>query len=128
MKPWHDKALALRKDGAHPKEIAHQLGMSLDAVRWVLNENGEREKTRKRAALSRAGATKIVRARNVGLHAVREHRVIAEPGRDNGVRKSAICGLAAKFVAGSIDRQEFNRLLASQYPPRSASSGAGERG
>jgi hypothetical protein len=47
--PWHDEANQLRKSGMMPRVIAHTLSRKVDAVRWVLNENNEQERTRERA-------------------------------------------------------------------------------
>lgn len=43
---WHAEALRMRRDGMIPTEIGRALGRSSSTVYWVLDENGEREKSR----------------------------------------------------------------------------------
>ncbi|HKI16083.1 MAG TPA: hypothetical protein VKA12_13965 [Roseiarcus sp.] len=53
-KPWHVEAKRLRAEGFSFVAIAARLGKSPPGIRWVLDENGEREATRERARRSQA--------------------------------------------------------------------------
>ena len=50
---WHSEAKALRGSGVDPQVIADRLDKSITMVRWVLDENGERDATRERVRLAR---------------------------------------------------------------------------
>lgn len=52
-KPWHNDCTRLRAEGMDPIGIARRLGKSIGMVRWVLDENNERQAARERASQSR---------------------------------------------------------------------------
>ena len=52
-KAWHAEVKRLRADGFSVNAICGKVGRQHQSVRWVLDENGEREKTRQRALRSR---------------------------------------------------------------------------
>lgn len=61
-KPWHAEAKRLRAGGLGVLAIALAIGKSPPAVRWCLDEHGERETTRQRARRSRAGINRTYSA------------------------------------------------------------------
>ncbi|MBX9760661.1 MAG: hypothetical protein K2Y29_17915 [Beijerinckiaceae bacterium] len=92
---WHAEVKELRAGGMHPVEIARTVGKSITAVRWVLDENGEREATRER----------VRRGRNKVVGKVRQVAARKSPARIDTL------ALARLFAAGQIDRSELSRRL-----------------
>lgn len=108
MKPWHAEALLLRSKGMNKLDIAKQLGRGIHAVKWCLNENGERERDKRRTVAFR-------KARASGEVC---RRPIAEPVKVNIVRQQSIMELARLHVEGMLDLTEFTHRLRQQYEVR----------
>jgi IS30 family transposase len=53
MKDWHREVFELRAGGLTVLEISRKLGRAQSTIQWVLNERGERDRTRDRVQCSR---------------------------------------------------------------------------
>jgi hypothetical protein len=109
MKPaWHEEARALRGDGKTIFEIARAFDKEPGHIRWVLNENGERERQRSRArnyqrAFSQSKHV-VAEAERIEPHTPRQPaRILPAP--------SDIMALCRQFAEHKIDYSELSRRL-----------------
>jgi hypothetical protein len=91
---WHDECRRMRSGGMSAYAIAKHFGKSSFAVRYILNEHGEREAKRARSA----------RYRNQASHRSAQHDREA-------IRPSLISEAVDAFRAGQIDMVELDRRI-----------------
>jgi len=103
---WHAECKRLRAAGSTCTQIAAALGKTLGAVKWVLDENGERA-----ASLHR---TRMQRGTYDGVHhaatAIEKHKPRV-PSRRGDEWAQMVRDATAAFAAGEIDRAEMMRRL-----------------
>lgn len=110
MKEWHEKAHRMRLDGHTILEIVRVLGKSDSTVRWVLDEDNERQNTRERvrARRNRGGGAAPGGARH-GIDKPAQR----QPARSAPARPD-YTALAQAWVAGEFSRDEFFRRMQGQ--------------
>lgn len=116
--PWHAEAIRMRSASPHPtiSEIAAMLGQKVDAVRYALNENGERDrclaKDKRRAREERAARPSIGKRgpqikSETHMTAPHKPRAVAKVLADPEVKSQAL----KDFAAGKIARDELMRRI-----------------
>lgn len=106
-KPWHDDCKRLRAEGFDPPAIARKLRKDVGMVRWVLDENNERQQARQRARQSRSGEVVLHDpSRKRSGEPVAAPRKVKAPVSAEDRQKSL-----SAFLAGHIGPGELARRL-----------------
>ena len=102
---WHSEAKALRGSGVDPQVIADRLDRSITMVRWVLDENGERQAVRARVQEARLLARQSPRRATDKLahHAVNPDQRRVKPSA-SCLTREAINQAVRDFSEHKIDR------------------------
>lgn len=116
--PWHAEAIRMRSAEPKPSipDIAAMLGQKVDAVRYALNEGGERDRCMAKDVRRYAEGRRVLRSADsakatayhkglvVSVHKPRSiTRVLADPE----VKAQAL----KDFAAGKIDRDALMRRI-----------------
>ena len=102
---WHSEAKALRGSGVDPQVIADRLDRSVTMVRWVLDENGERQAARARVQEARLLARQSPRRATdmLARHNVEPDRTRVKPAATR-VNRETIDQAVRDFSEHKIDR------------------------
>ena len=106
---WHSEAKALRASGIEPHVIAVRLSKTITMVRWVLDENGERQAVRDGVRQARLHARQSPRRKT---DKIAQHNV--KPGQSR-VNRDTISQAVRDFSDHKIDRAT---LMARITPER----------
>ena len=98
---WHSEAKALRGSGVDPQVIADRLDRSVTMVRWVLDENGERQAARERVRESRRSPRRATDM--LARHNVEPDRTRVKPAATR-VNRETIDQAVRDFSEHKIDR------------------------
>jgi len=117
---WHSQVRLLRAKGLCVAEIANRVERSTCMIKWVLDENGERQATRERAK-----ASKQMRASFNARHATDKIAPRAPAKTLRAINSASVMDAARAFAKGKIDRAELMRRITPDRDRRqSAITGA----
>lgn len=104
---WGDDARRLRSEGLSPDQISESLGVWRSIVLLELNENGERERERKRIRRNPKGAAPA-KVPNAGIHKLVEPwKPKPRPKRE----RPNYTELCKAYSAGTISKERFYEAL-----------------